>query len=251
MLDAIKADKHVFVEKPLCLTLDELDDIDHTYRKVNEITALNSVPQCGEVPKLLMVDFNRRFAPHIVRMKTLLASRREPKAVIITVNAGEVPVDHWVQDEEIGGGRIIGEGCHFIDLMRFLVGYPITSYQTTMIGNVPGVGVRNDKVSIALTFDDGSFGTIHYLANGGKAYPKERVEIFCGNGVLQMDNYRVLRGYGWGGFKSMKLWRQDKGQKACAEVFVTAVKEGRPSPIPYNEVLEASRVAIEVAESLR
>ena len=198
-----------------------------------------------------MVGFNRRFAPHIVKIKSLLESKSEPKSVIMTVNAGAIPKDHWTQAPDVGGGRIVGEGCHFIDLMRFLIGHSITSHQAVMIGAVPGVEVRDDKVSINLSFADGSFGTIHYLANGGKAFPKERIEVFCGNAVLQMDNYRVLRGYGWKGFKKMKLFKQDKGQVACTKAFVEAIKSGTPSPIPYEEVMESSRVSIEVAESLR
>ncbi|SVD19775.1 uncharacterized protein METZ01_LOCUS372629, partial [marine metagenome] len=141
--------------------------------------------------------------------------------------------------------------CHFIDLMRFLVGHSITGHQTMMMGDVPGVEIRDDKVSISLSFTDGSFGTIHYLANGGKAFPKERIEVFCGDAVLQMDNYRVLTGFGWPSFKKMKLMKQDKGQIACAKAFVNSVKSGKPSPIPYEEVMESSRVSIEVAESLR
>jgi predicted dehydrogenase len=142
-------------------------------------------------------------------------------------------------------------GCHFIDLMRFVVGHSITGHQAMMMGGVPGVEVRDDKVSINLSFADGSFGTIHYLSNGGKAFPKERIEVFCGDAVLQMNNYRVLQGYGWRGFKKMKLFKQDKGQKACVKAFVDAVRDGKPAPIPYDEVMESSRVAIEVAESLR
>jgi predicted dehydrogenase len=200
---------------------------------------------------MLMVGFNRRFAPHVVKMKSLLEGKREPKVIIIMVNAGAIPGEHWTQDLEVGGGRIIGEGCHFIDLMRFLVGHPITSHQAMMMGDVPGVEVRDDKVSINLSFADGSFGTIHYLANGGKAFPKERIEVFCGDAVLQMDNYRVLKGYGWKGFKKMKLFKQDKGQFACAKAFVNAVRDGKPSPIPYEEVMESSRVSIEVSEKIR
>ncbi len=251
VLDAIQSGKHVFVEKPLCLTLMELDEIDRTYREVNNMESSTTDSFAEWDARLLMVGFNRRFAPHIKQMKTLLSSRREPKTVIITVNAGEIPADHWTQDAATGGGRLIGEGCHFIDLMRFLVDSPVTGHQATAIGNVPGIEIRDDKVSITLTFADGSFGTIHYLANGGKAFPKERVEVFCGNAVLQMDNYRILRGYGWQGFKSMKIWRQDKGQKECAKAFVNAVKEGKKAPIPYDELIEISRVSIEIAESLR
>ena len=151
--------------------------------------------QSLDQPPLLMVGFNRRFAPHIVKMKSLLESKREPKVVVITVNAGAIPVEHWAQDSEVGGGRIVGEGCHFIDLMRFLVGHTITGHQAMMMGDAPGVEIRDDKVSISLSFTEGSFGTIHYLANGGKTFPKERIEVFCGNAVLQMDNYRVLTGF--------------------------------------------------------
>ncbi len=237
VLRAIEAGKHVFVEKPLSINNDHLAIIND---KINSL----------EKPPLLMVGFNRRFAPHILKMKSLLESRRVPKSVVITVNAGVMPADHWIQDREVGGGRIIGEGCHFIDLMRFLVGHAIIGHQAMIMGDVPGVEVRDDKVSINLSFADGSFGTIHYFANGGKAFPKERIEVFCGDGVLQLDNFRVLRGYGWRGFKKMKLFKQDKGQKACAKAFVDAVREGKAAPIPYEEVMESSRVTIEVAESL-
>jgi predicted dehydrogenase len=238
VLRTIEAGKHVFVEKPLAVTSEQLSMISEKMDSLLE-------------PPLLMVGFSRRFAPHIVKMKSLLEVKREPKVVVMTVNAGAIPADHWTQDPEVGGGRIVGEGCHFIDLMRFLVGHQITGHQAMMMGSVPGIDVWDDKVSINLSFADGSFGTIHYLANGGKVFPKERVEVFCGNAVLQMDNYRILQGYDWPGFKKMRLMKQDKGQVACAKAFVEAIKSGIPSPIPYEEVMESSRVSIEVAESLR
>jgi predicted dehydrogenase/threonine dehydrogenase-like Zn-dependent dehydrogenase len=238
VLASIEAGKHVFVEKPLAISNEQL-------------LVINEKIKSLESPPLLMVGFNRRFAPLVVKMKSLLEVKREPKVVVMTVNAGAIPRAHWTQDLEVGGGRIIGEGCHFIDLMRFLVGHPITGHQSMMMGDVPGIEVRDDKVSIMLSFADGSFGTIHYLSNGGKAFPKERIEVFCGDAVLQMDNYRVLCGFGWKGFKKMKLFKQDKGQKACAKAFVDAVREGKPAPIPYEEVMESSRVSIEVAKSLR
>jgi len=240
VVDALKSGKNVFVEKPLALTLDELNVIDKTYHEANKSNTVR-----------LMVGFNRRYAPHIVKMKELLTSHRSPKSIIITVNAGAIPSEHWVQSSLIGGGRIIGEGCHFIDLMRHLIGHKINGFTATMIGNVPGVEVREDKASITLSFEDGSFGTIHYLANGGSAFPKERVEVFCDDAVLQMDNYRVLTGYGWPGFKKMKLFKQDKGQKACAKAFIESIANGKESPISYEEVMESSRVSIEVANSLR
>jgi len=240
VVDALKSGKNVFVEKPLALTLDELNVIDKTYHEANKSNTVR-----------LMVGFNRRYAPHIVKMKELLNSHRSPKSIIMTVNAGAIPGEHWVQNSLIGGGRIVGEGCHFIDLMRHLIGHKINSFTATMIGNVPGVEVREDKASITLSFEDGSFGTIHYLANGGSAFPKERVEVFCDDAVLQMDNYRVLTGYGWSGFKKMKLFKQDKGQKACAKAFIESIVNGKESPISYEEVMESSRVSIEVANSLR
>jgi len=161
-----------------------------------------------------------------------------------------IPAEHWTQDKALGGGRIIGEGCHFIDLLRFLAGASITGCQTMMIGEAPGIKIRNDKVSISLSFEDGSFGTIHYLANGNKSFPKERLEIFCGGGILQLDNFRKLRGYGWPGFNKMNLWSQDKGNQACAAAFVTAVNEGKSSPIAFDELIEVSRISIEISESL-
>ncbi|MFO1431383.1 MAG: bi-domain-containing oxidoreductase [Candidatus Competibacteraceae bacterium] len=237
---ALKAGKQVFVEKPLCLTHEELAAIGDAYQ--DRVTA-------GNTP-VLMVGFNRRFAPQIQQIKKLLAGVKEPKAFIMTVNAGSIPPDHWIQNPTVGGGRIIGEGCHFIDLLRFLAGAPITGFQATFIGAAPGVAVRSDKVSLTLRFADGSFGTVHYLANGHKSFPKERLEVFCADRVLQLDNFRKLTGYGWPGFKKMNLWGQDKGQEACAAAFLTAIREGGPAPIPCEEIFEVSRITIEVAESL-
>jgi predicted dehydrogenase/threonine dehydrogenase-like Zn-dependent dehydrogenase len=242
VIATLESGKNVFVEKPLALKLEELDNISNSFQTIN---------QNREEPLRLMVGFNRRFAPHVVKMKALLESKKEPKSIIMTINAGDIPADHWTQDPSVGGGRIIGEGCHFIDLMRFLVGHSISSHHAVKMGNVPGIDIQDDKVAISLTFSDGSFGSIHYLANGGKAFPKERIEVFCGDGVLQLDNYRVLQGFGWSGFKKYKLAKQDKGQKACVQAFVDAIRQGHSSPISYDEVIESSRVSIEVAQNLR
>ena len=239
---ALGAGKHVFVEKPLCLTLDELQQIQDAYSSL--VTRHSS-------PPLIMVGFNRRFAPHVQRMKALLAGVREPKAFVMTVNAGAIPPEHWTQDPAVGGGRIVGEACHFIDLLRFLTGSPISGLQAVSLGKVPGVAVAEDKSSITLRFADGSIGTIHYLANGHKSFPKERLEIFAGGRILQLDNFRKLTGFGWPGFSKINLWRQNKGQKACAAAFVQAVEQGGAAPIPFEELMEVSRVSIEVAEALR
>ena len=248
VVESLKAGKNVFVEKPLALKLDELTAIEEAINNYGQRNADNG----QQSPPRLMVGYNRRFAPHIQKMKSLVAPLSEPKSFIMTMNAGAIPADHWTQDPEVGGGRIIGEACHYIDLMRFLVGHPITCFTATMMGDAPGVETREDKASITLSFVDGSFGTILYLANGGKAFPKERIEVFAGNGVLQLDNFRKLTGFDWPGFKKpMKLMQQDKGQKDCSTAFIQAIQQGKPAPIPFDEVMEVAKVSVEVAESLR
>jgi predicted dehydrogenase/threonine dehydrogenase-like Zn-dependent dehydrogenase len=240
VLRALQAGKHVFVEKPLAITGEEIDAI---------VEAWEASGPAGQRPRV-MVGFNRRFAPQVVRMKTLLAGVREPKSFIVTVNAGTIPATHWTQDPRVGGGRIIGEGCHFVDLLRFLAGHPIVDARVQTIGGNAS-GLRDDKVSITLTFADGSWGTIHYLANGHSTFPKERVEVFCAGRILQLDNFRRLRGYGWKGFDKMNLWRQDKGQKACVEAFVNAIKNGGATPIPFEELIEVSRTTVALGEAAR
>lgn len=233
---ALEAGKHVFVEKPLALHREELAGIE-------EVVARHP-------GQLVMVGFNRRFAPHVVKIRELLGGVREPKAMIMTVNAGAIPAEHWTQDPNAGGGRIIGEGCHFIDLLRFLAGSSVKSVQATKLESASGGPAMNDKVTFSLSFADGSIGTVHYLANGNKAFPKERLEIFCAGRILQLDNFRTLRGFGWPGFRKMSLWRQDKGQKACAAAFVDAIRNGGASPIPFAELVETTRVTFEVVEAL-
>jgi predicted dehydrogenase/threonine dehydrogenase-like Zn-dependent dehydrogenase len=241
VISAINSKKNVFVEKPLALTLKDLNLIDLAFRKIN-----NNKKDALR----LMIGFNRRFAPHIIKMKSLLEAKSDPKIIVMTINAGSIISDHWTQDIEIGGGRIVGEACHFIDLMQFLVGHPIKSHHEIKMGSST-TEVNDDKTTISLVFPDGSFGTIHYFANGGKIFPKERIEVFCGEGVLQIDNFKILKGYGWPNFKKMKLFSQDKGQKACALAFADSIRYGKPSPIPYDEIIANSKVSIEVAENLR
>ena len=232
VMQALAAGKTVFVEKPLCLTLAELSKIEQQHA---DLTAAGAAPR-------VMIGFNRRFAPQIQKMKSLLGGAPGSKAFVMTVNAGAIPADHWTHDSEVGGGRIVGEGCHFIDLLRFLAGSRITGIQVFAME-----AGTNDTVSIQLAFADGSIGSVHYLANGSKRFPKERLEVFAAGRVLQLDNYRRLTGFGWPGFTSMNLWRQDKGQKACAAAFLQSVRQGTPAPIPFDEILEVSRVAIEAA----
>jgi predicted dehydrogenase/threonine dehydrogenase-like Zn-dependent dehydrogenase len=240
VLRALKAGKHVFVEKPLALTAHEVDLIDDAW---------NACAPAGQRPQI-MVGFNRRFAPQVVRMKSLLAGVREAKSFVVTVNAGAIPAAHWTADPRVGGGRIIGECCHFVDLLRFLVGHSIVDARCAALAGETGSRAK-DTVAITLGFADGSWGTIHYLANGHASFPKERIEVFCAGRILQLDNFRRLRAYGWPGFASMRPWRQDKGQRECVRAFVDAVRSGAGAPIPLQELLEVARVTIALGEAAR
>jgi predicted dehydrogenase/threonine dehydrogenase-like Zn-dependent dehydrogenase len=233
-IEALKKGKHVFVEKPLALNREELAQIEQV---------LTEHPN-----QQLLVGFNRRFAPFAIRLKELLTGRSQPCSLIYTVNAGEIPANHWTQDPDIGGGRIIGEACHFIDLLLFLVGSPIVSVDAHMIGRVPGVDVRTDKMTIQLEFADGSTGVVHYLANGSKAFPKERLEVFSEGRTAVLDNYRTLRGYGWKGLRNVRTRNQDKGHQAEMQAFVERIKAGGELLIPWSDLRDvtlATFVAVE------
>tara|TARA_R110000868_G_scaffold8205_3_gene42618 strand:- start:205757 stop:207874 length:2118 start_codon:yes stop_codon:yes gene_type:complete len=235
VVKALNAKQHTFVEKPLAVKLSELKLIEQAYKIATD--------------SLLMVGFNRRFAPQIQTIKSLLDTECVPKAFIMTVNAGNIPMNHWTQDIEIGGGRIIGEACHFIDLLRYLAACKIVNWQVTSLKTSDAL--NDDKATILLTFADGSTGTIHYLANGHNAFPKERLEIICNGKMLMLDNFRKLKGLGWKSFKKQNLRKQNKGQNECVQAFVNAIKEGKASPIAYEELFEVSQITIEIAEYLR
>ena len=235
-IKALNAGKHVFVEKPLALTLEELE----------RVQAAQAASACH-----LMVGFNRRFSPLVQTMKQLLTTVSEPKSFVMVMNAGAIPAEHWTQNPLTGGGRIIGEACHHIDLMRHLAGAPIISVQARGMGRTDSVQVTEDKATIVLGFADGSFGTIHYLANGGSSFPKERIEVFAAGRTLQLDNFVKLKGFNWPGFKKSSLWRQDKGQNACAAAFLKGIEMGGPFPIPTDELYEVARVSIEASDLIR
>jgi predicted dehydrogenase/threonine dehydrogenase-like Zn-dependent dehydrogenase len=234
---ALAAGKHVFVEKPLAITAGEIDAIESALARSH-----------GPHLPLLMVGFNRRFAPLSVRMKALLQQQRAPKSFIVTVNAGAVSAGHWTQTVEVGGGRIIGECCHFIDLLRFLAGAPIVHWDVT---TVAAAAEPDIPATIALTFADGSAGTVHYIPNGHASFPKERIEAFCAGRILQLDNFRALRGFGWDVRGPARAWRQDKGHGACVAAFIAAVRSGGGPPIPLEEILEVSRVTVAVGAAAR
>lgn len=229
VIDALEAGKHVFVEKPLCITEEQL-------QRIQEAVA--------ESPSIVMVGFNRRFAPLIQKLKSLLEPVNDRKAFVMTVNAGAIPAEHWTQQRDVGGGRIVGEGCHFIDLLRFLAGAPVARQSVAVMRSAAQQSVPADTVSIQLEFEDGSLGIVHYLANGHASFPKERLEVFAGGRIAQVDNFRRLKAWGWPGFSGMRLWRQDKGQMQCAAAFVESVRTGSPAPIDFDEILEVSRLSI-------
>ncbi len=222
VLQALAAGKHVFVEKPLCLTLEELSAIEASHS--------------GE--QLLMVGYNRRFAPLVHELQKQLKQLSGPMALIYTCNAGSIPADHWTQDPSLGGGRLLGEACHFVDLMRCLVASPIDDLKlSTAADNKP----CPDTFSLQLQFAEGSIATVHYFANGNKSFPKERLEVFAAGKVLQLENYRKLRAWGIPGFQTRRSPSQNKGQVSCCAAFLKAIETGGPAPIPFHEIVEVQR----------
>jgi len=219
---ALAAGKHVFVEKPLCITSEELDSIE-------------SVSSSG---KILMVGFNRRFSPLLVELRALLLRLQGPKSFVYTCNAGSIPPDHWTQDPNVGGGRLLGEACHFVDLLRHLADSPIESLQF-----FPAYDRKPcpDTFSLQLRFVDGSIGTVHYFSNGSKLYPKERLEVFADGRVIRLDNYRKLQAWGIPGFFTRRRFSQDKGQRDCCAAFIECIQSGLPAPIPPSEIFEVQR----------
>jgi len=222
--EGLAAGKHVFVEKPLAMNLAEVRSI---------LDAAEARPDLH-----VMVGFNRRFSPHIVKAKKLLSGHSEPLAMTMTINAGAIPANHWVHDPERGGGRIIGEACHFIDLMAFLAGSRVDAVSAFMIGTGPAV--RDDKMAVSLLFSDGSVGTLNYFANGSKSYPKEQLEVFSDGRVLRLNNFQSLEGHGFKGFHKFKTLRQDKGHAAEVAAFVSRLAEGGGPLIPLEESVNAT-----------
>jgi len=236
-LAALAAGKHVFCEKPLAIDDASLDEI---------VTALP-----GEDSRpILMVGFNRRFAPLAMKLKTFLEGRKEPLAMSYRVNAGFIPLTHWLHDPAQGGGRIIGEGCHFIDFLTYLVGNPPTFVRAS---GLPDIGrYREDNVSLTLRFPDGSIGTILYLSNGDKAFPKERVEVFCAGKAAVLDDFRSLElvANGRREVERSRL-RQDKGHRAEWAAFARAIANLEPAPIPYTHLIGVTRASLRAVDALR
>ncbi len=233
VIDGIRSGKNVFVEKPLCMSFNELEKIEKAYQE-----------QQSKAATRLMVGFNRRFSPLVQTCHQALSAVNSPCSIIITVNAGAIPSDHWTQDFSTGGGRIIGEGCHFIDLLRFLASSEIIGVQSTFMNDPQAHNRMPDTASISISFKNGSIGTIHYFANGNKDFPKERIEIFANGGILQIDNFKSLNSFGFAGVKNQSLWAQDKGHSSCMAAFIEAIAAGKASPIPFNEIYEVSKATL-------
>ena len=235
IIAALKAGKHVFCEKPLCLNEEELRLVACEYSLANQ----------GPV---LMVGFNRRFAPMAVRMREFFGQRQEPLALHYRVNAGFIPADHWTNDPKVGGGRILGEVCHFVDYLTFVAGSAVVEVQTRSIAN--SGQYSGDNAIIALRFANGSEGTISYLANGDRSYSKERVEVFGGGLVATLEDFRYLEMVRNGRKSTVKSrWSQDKGHGAELQAFAQAVQGIAACPLSFGEIIATTLATIRIQQS--
>lgn len=231
VIKALDKGKHVFVEKPLALNLEELEAIEASYQKNNGT---------------LMIGFNRRFSPHTEKIKSLVGDA--PMNVIATMNAGVIPPEVWVHDMEVGGGRIIGEACHYLDLMVYLTGSKIKAVCMNALGQNPAE--NTDNASILVKMENGSTGVVNYFANGSKSYAKERLEVFSQEKVLIMDNFIKTTGYGTKGFSKLKT-KLDKGHKAQFGRILEKIKEGDVALIPYEELINVTKASFAAIQSLK
>jgi len=234
VVTALRAGKHVFVEKPLAISSEQLRMVEKSLRKSDN--------------GFLTVGFNRRFAPLARKLHLSLKDRSEALHAHYRINAGPIPLDHWTQDPDIGGGRIIGEACHFIDFITFLVGEPAISVSARAL---PDNGkYREDNVSMMFTFPDGSVGVVDYLANGDKSFPKERIEVFCGGQVSVLDDFVSLRTI-HDGKKTGEKSAQDKGWVDEWRAFANSIRDGGHPPIPYEQLIGVSKSTFAAVESIR
>jgi predicted dehydrogenase/threonine dehydrogenase-like Zn-dependent dehydrogenase len=238
VLSALAAGKHVFCEKPLCLSEEELRSIAGAYLGIRSSSR-----------SVLMVGFNRRFAPMTARMKSFLAPISEPLALHCRVNAGYLPADHWVNDREQGGGRILGEVCHFVDLLMFLANSPVVEVEARAVGNSPRYS--GDNVLVSLRFANGSEGSIGYLANGDRALSKERIEVFGGGSAAVLEDFRRLELVRNGRKEIIhSRWSQDKGHRGEWAAFAQAAQRRDESPIRFEDLVCATLATLRINESI-
>jgi len=234
-VEALNAGKHVFVEKPLALNDEQLEKVIGAY-----YDAANADPVT------LTVGFNRRFSPHAVKIKSLVGN--EPMNVIATMNAGHVPPNVWVHNMQVGGGRIIGEACHFIDLITYFTGGKVTKVCMNAMGTSPED--NTDNASILLKYDNGSTGVINYFSNGNKSYEKERIEVYSQERIAIIDNFKTTTGYGFKGFSKLKT-QLDKGHKNQFQTLINHLKNGGHPLIPFDEIVNTTRASFAAIESLK
>jgi predicted dehydrogenase len=249
VLAALSAGKHVFCEKPLAIHPDELDEIEKFLSQVVQDRHETGASQGAPCP-VLAVGYNRRFAPLAIQLKAFFSRRTEPFAAHYRVNAGHLPPDHWLHNPLEGGGRIIGEGCHFIDFLTFLAGEPPISVSVNALPD--GGNYQEDNVVMSFTFPDGSIGMVAYLANGDKAFPKERIEVFSGGRVGVLDDYRSLSLLKDGQKHVYRSrLRQDKGHRAEWQAFASTITGKGPIPIPYEQLFSVTRATFAAVKALR
>jgi predicted dehydrogenase len=236
---ALRNGKHVFCEKPLALREEELAEIESAWREAADVS-----------PRILMVGFNRRFAPLMIPIRRMIAEAGETPVMAIRVNAGPLPHDHWTQDPVQGGGRILGEACHFVDLLTFLAGAMPTRI---FASDAAAFGVdTEDNFAATLEFTNGSVGNLVYTSAGDRAFSKERVEVFCGERVAVLDDFRVLEIWRGGARKTWhSVLRQDKGHRAVWDAFIRTIVEGKPAPIPAEELFAVTRATFALLEAVR
>ena len=244
VIKSLKAGKHVFVEKPLCLTTAELEEIIKAYKSQGASHHPSSSSPQSLATSQILVGFNRRFSSLSESLRKHIGTG--PMTMIYRVNAGAIPADTWIQDMEFGGGRIIGEACHFIDYLTWLNGSLPSSVFASAI---PDPQSKNDTVNINITFANGSSGVVAYYANGPKSLPKEYIEVFSSGTAAVLDNFKKLEIFGRRKMKK-KLFNQDKGQKQMVEQFLQSIHEGR-ALIPFEEIVAVTKASFAVLESIK
>lgn len=237
VVESLEAGKNVFVEKPLAVDMNQLAGV---VKCCNKLASENKLPK-------LMVGFNRRFSPFIQDIHKKTKGRSSGLAMNMTINAGTLPKDLWVYDPIVGGGRIIGEGCHFIDTMSFLANSNVESVSSVALSSQKELAIKNDNVILNMRFKDGSIGTLSYLANGNKSYPKEQMSLFCEGKVFELDNYKKVNAYGSSG---MKKWSQDKGHKGEMIGFVESIKSSKENLISLESLVNTTLTTFAHVRSL-